>query len=91
VLALAELAEEQGCGIEDWESIRRLCAACSRGSPSPHAAPEHVGGPTMATLAIAARDDIALGALLNRWAAARPGRAAREISILLPGAPQTLS
>jgi hypothetical protein len=91
VLALAELAEEQGCGVEDWETIRRICAACSRGNPGPREAPDRAAEPTIATLAIAARGDRELRALLDAWAAARPGCGALDLTVLLPGAPPTLS
>lgn len=91
VLALAELAEQHGCGIEDWETIRRICAACSRGNPGPHETPDHATEPTIATLAIAARGDRELRALLDAWAAARPGCGALDLTVLLPGAPSALS
>lgn len=86
VLALAELAEQHGCGIEDWETIRRICAACSRGNPGAHELPSREPGQTIATFAIAARGDAELRALLTAWAGDHPDRAALDLTVLVPGA-----
>lgn len=86
VLALAELAEQHGCGIEDWETIRRICAACSRGNPGPHDPVPREPGQNIATFAIAARTDAELRALLTAWADDHPGRAALDLTVLVPGA-----
>lgn len=86
VLALAELAEQHGCGIEDWETIRRICAACSRGNPGAHELPSREPGQSIATFAIAALDDAELRALLTAWAGDHPGRAALDLTVLVPGA-----
>lgn len=34
--ALAEIGSDLGCGVEDWSTVRWLCAECSRGNPGPH-------------------------------------------------------
>lgn len=85
VLALAELVEEHGCGIEDWETIRRICAACSRGNPGPHEPASQEQGQNITTLAIAARNDAALRALLTAWVGDHPERAALDLTVLVPG------
>lgn len=91
IVALAELAEAHDCGVEDWETIRRICAACSRGLPDPHEppAPSHEGDEV--ALAIAATRDDDLRRLLEIWSSAHPGCAAIELAVLVPGAPPTLS
>jgi hypothetical protein len=86
LLALVEQAEGRGCGIEDWETIRQLCASCSTGSPGPHAAaPDYADGQQV-ELAIAAEDDNVLRELLRAWAEAHPGSAALAIALMLPSA-----
>ena len=83
-LALATLAEEHGCGIEDWETIRRICAACSRGNPGSYDEPEHVVGSTV-TFAIAAQDDTQLRTVLDRWTADHTRRAVLDLTVLVLG------
>lgn len=84
VIALAELAEQYDCGIEDWETIRRICAACSRGNPGPHEPSSQEQGQNITTFAIAARDDAALRALLTAWVGDHPERAALDLTVLIP-------
>jgi tetratricopeptide (TPR) repeat protein len=33
---LKSMCNEQGIGIEDWSTVRYICAECSRGNPGPH-------------------------------------------------------
>jgi hypothetical protein len=33
---LLEFCQSRNLGLEDWSSIRMLCAECSRGNPGPH-------------------------------------------------------
>lgn len=91
VVALADLAESHGCGVEDWETIRAICAACSRGLPEPHEPPERAIEPGTVALAIAATSDGDLRRLLEIWSSEHPGCAAIALTVLVPGAPQTLS
>jgi hypothetical protein len=68
-------AADEDIGLEDWGTIRCLCAGCSRGSPGPS---KHEGiiardgseGPIR--LMAAAPDEGHLGALLGAWAASEP-------------------
>lgn len=91
IVALAELAESHDCGVEDWETIREICATCSRGSPDPHEPPERAIERSTVALAIAAQSDGDLRRLLEIWSSANPGCAAIELMVLVPGAPPTLS
>jgi hypothetical protein len=63
---LIELCGEHDLGVEDWSSIRIICAECSRGNPGPHectaTAENH-----RATYAFAAGDETEIAALLGRW------------------------
>jgi hypothetical protein len=86
VLGLATLAEERDCGIEDWETIRQLCAACSAGNPGPHDTPAPYAEGQLVELAIAATSDGALRDLLAAWNTAYPASLALDVTLLLPGA-----
>jgi hypothetical protein len=86
VLALATLAEERDCGIEDWDTIRQLCAACSAGNPGSHEAPAPYAAGQFVELAIAATSDAALRELLAAWGATHPASTALDVTLLLPGA-----
>lgn len=73
--ALFDQAAEENIGLEDWGTIRCLCAACSRGSPGeyPHdaiAASDH-SGETMRLMA-AAPGEQRLRALFESWTASYP-------------------
>lgn len=86
LLALVEQAERSGFGIEDWETIRQICASCSTGTPGPHAPPPQYAGGQVVALALAAESDTALRALLQEWAAAHSASAALDLTLLLPSA-----
>jgi hypothetical protein len=68
-------AADQDIGLEDWRTIRCLCAECSRKSPGP---PAHDGAMTaeatdgLTHLVAAAPDEGRLRALLDDWAASEP-------------------
>jgi hypothetical protein len=89
VQALAEQAESNDCGIEDWDTIRRLCASCSVGNPDPYAANPQYAERQVVELAIAARSDENLRSLLMGWASAHPGSETIDITLLTPGAAPT--
>jgi hypothetical protein len=79
--ALDELlrwASDAEIGLEDWGTIRCLCAACSRGSPGPYQRDDVIAvdpsnGPIRLTAA--APDEDCLRTLLERWTASTPGGA----------------
>jgi len=89
VQALAEQAENHDFGIEDWDTIRRLCVSCSVGNPGSHAAPPQYAERQVVELAIAARSDEDLRRLLIDWASAHPASEMIDITLLAPGAGPT--
>lgn len=91
VRALVAVAETDGLGVEDWDTIRRLCAECSRGNPGAHAAAGAYTPGQLVTLAVAARGDDELRTALTRWAAGHETRAVDDITLLLPGSQASAS
>ena len=91
MLAFTKLALEHDLGIEDWETIRNLCKACSEGNPGAHPdAPSYTDGQTL-HVAIAAPSDDILRSVLTAWAEAHPASRIDGIQVLVPGVPQTFS
>lgn len=69
VESLVDLCSERELGIEDWSSIRYICAECSRGNPGPHEcknSPDNAGG---RRFAFAATSEEELAAVLESWVA----------------------
>jgi tetratricopeptide (TPR) repeat protein len=85
VLALADLAVERDLGVEDWETIRHICATCSQGSPGTHAMPTPHDAGERVELAIAARSDDELQAMLEIWRTAQAACAVLDVILLVPG------
>ena len=69
VQALAELAGEAGLAAEDWTTVKVLCKACSEGLPHKHHLEEATPWKSERHLAIAAREDAEVDAVLDRWMA----------------------
>ncbi len=83
--ALFEHAANADIGLEDWGTIRCLCAACSRQSLGPYeqtipSAPDRSGDPIRLTAA--APDEARLRALLDSWIAARPGGSVVRVTMI---------
>jgi tetratricopeptide (TPR) repeat protein len=83
ILALAELAEERELGVEDWDTIRSICRACSTGSPAPHDPVAPYADGQLVTLAIAARGDEELRAVLGDWSQRHPASKVVGITLLV--------
>jgi hypothetical protein len=65
---LIELCRSAGMGVEDWGTIRMLCAECSRGNPGPHTC-ESSEQSAEKSFAFAARSETELRSILDSWAA----------------------
>ncbi|ONI68618.1 hypothetical protein BWI15_37180 [Kribbella sp. ALI-6-A] len=76
--ALADLAASRGLGVDDWSSIRLMCADCSHGSPG-HDHPPAATEATVLGLAGAERD---LRDCLDMWASTRPQLTLAELTFL---------
>jgi hypothetical protein len=81
---LIEFCRGRRIGIEDWSTIRIICAECSRGNPAPHNCTkqaETTGRP----YALAAKSEDDLRMLLTEWVAATPGAECGAVDLVLPG------
>ncbi len=73
---LAEICRERGLGLEDWSTLRWICAECSRGDPGAHDCTKDVARD--GTHAIAARSGEEARSALAKWTAKVPGAAFSE-------------
>ena len=81
---LVELCRERKVGIEDWSTVRMICAECSRGNPAPHECVQHIAGPK--PYAIAAQSEAAVREVLTEWVAEARDREYGAIDLRVPGA-----
>ena len=85
--ALQELLEARGMSVEDWTSnLRRLCKACSEGTPHEHQrGKESALDATGRELGVAAVDEAEAALALDTWEAAAPGRSHSKLVVALAG------
>lgn len=80
---LVDLCDENELGIEDWSTVRILCAQCSRGNPGPHkcgAGDEKLG---RVAFAFAAKNESQLTKVFEQWHERHPSVDYGEIQMLL--------
>jgi len=80
---LVEFCRGRKIGIEDWSTVRMICAECSRGNPAPHDCKKH---PDTARrpYALAAKSEDDLRMLLTEWVAETPGAECGAVDLVLP-------
>jgi len=83
---LAEFCEAGDIGVEDWSSIRFICAACSRGTPGPHTCKAAEPEQTRKTFAFAAGSSAEVSDMLRRWTAVAEGAEFGEVETVLAAA-----
>lgn len=81
---LVELCRERKIGIEDWSTVRMICAECSRGNPGPHDC-KQPHNTSCQSYAVAANSDDDLRMLLTAWVAEGEAREYDGIELLLDG------
>ena len=81
---LVELAVQQEMNLEDWSTVRMICAQCSKGNPGPHECSSRASGHSQ--WAFGAQTKEALETLLMAWSRQVPGAKYESIQLLL--APQ---
>lgn len=83
---LVDLCVAHKLGVEDWTTIRILCAKCSRGNPGPHACEAKPLEDDFMRFGFAAkrREDLAL--VLGEWASGNTGTEYSEPEIVLSAA-----
>lgn len=81
-MRLVELCRNASVGVEDWGTIRMLCAECSRGKPGPHSC-ESSDQSAEKAFTFAARSEEELRAILDTWAAKVADADYDEIALVL--------
>jgi hypothetical protein len=80
---LVELCHERDFGIEDWSTIRWLCAECSRGNPAPHECQAGDPDNPWKPFAIAAPSGDEVLTVLEEWKAASGEASYRDVEMLV--------
>jgi hypothetical protein len=70
---LAELCDTNRIGVEDWSTVRILCAKCSRGNPGPHACEAKPLEDGYKRFGFGAKKQGDLSNVLHQWASSNPG------------------
>lgn len=81
---LVELCRERTIGVEDWSTVRMICAECSRGNPGPHDCKQYSES-TSRSYAMAAKSEHEVRTLLTTWVAEDETREYGAIELLVPG------
>jgi len=80
---LVRVCAESGMGVEDWSSIRVICAECSRGNPGPHDCKARQSEDGTRRFGLAATNyEQAVGTLQN-WMAISDGARFKDLHIVL--------
>jgi hypothetical protein len=79
---LVELCREKRFGIEDWSTVRMICAECSRGNPAPHDC-MRLSGITRKPYAIAAKSEDDVRMLMTEWVVKTPGAEYGSVDLVL--------
>jgi Tetratricopeptide repeat len=82
---LWEQLEARDVSAEDWTTnIRRLCKACSEGTPHEHT-PRGPSAERVLEMGVAAIDEAEASAIFQAWSAEGPGRSFEKLEIALEG------
>jgi tetratricopeptide (TPR) repeat protein len=84
---LAEVCEARRIGVEDWSTIRILCAECSRGNPHQHEHKPTTADELKRRFGFAATNREELENLLIDWASGLPDADYRDIELMLEATP----
>ena len=84
---LVELCLTQELGVEDWTTIRFLCAKCSRGNPGPHECLDKPLEDGSKRFGFSAKKEEELLEVLREWARANAGTDFGEVELLLRATP----
>jgi hypothetical protein len=81
---VVDLCLEQKLGIEDWTTIRFICAVCSRGNPGAHECGAKPRDDGSRAFGFAAKNQEDLESVLGQWASAFPTADYGELELMLP-------
>jgi hypothetical protein len=83
---LVEFSRGSEIGVEDWSTIRMICAECSRANPAPHDCKQTDAAPRPYAFAAKSEDDLRV--LLTKWVAETPGAEYGAVDLVLRGSPE---
>jgi len=83
---LTDLCNAHQLGIEDWTTIRILCAKCSRGTPGPHECEAKPLEDGSRRFGFGAKKQEDLSRVLQEWASANPGADFGNLQLVLSAA-----
>lgn len=81
---LVDLCVQEKLGVEDWSTLRVLCAECSRGNPGPHNCPAKLQEDGARVFGFAAKQQEELEKMLHDWRSAFAGADFKETKLVLP-------
>ena len=79
---LVELCKEHKMGVEDWSTLRMLCAECSRGNPGIHECKQDSASPHK-SYALAVKSESDLRIMLTEWVAETAGAHYGSVDLVL--------
>jgi hypothetical protein len=82
-LALVEICNQRGVGIEDWSTVRFICAECSRGNPGPHSCATGDPSELKKVYAFASESEAATQAVLNEWKTKTPDGEYSDLKVVV--------
>lgn len=81
--SLEEKCEQNEMWVEDWGTIRTLCAACSRGTPGEHICTSEDTG--QSKFGFAAKSEVTLRRVLSEWKEFEDGAVIGNIELVVSG------
>ena len=70
---LVDICNERGVGIEDWSTVRFICAKCSHGNPGPHVCDAGSSTEPRKVYALASESQAEARTALEEWRTKVPG------------------
>jgi hypothetical protein len=83
---LSEICRKYDLGIEDWSTVRMLCAKCSLGDPGPHECAAKTASGVRRNYALAANNIDEVVSALREWTATVENAAFGEVKQVYPPA-----
>lgn len=83
LVSLEERCRENDMWVEDWGTVRILCAACSRGNPGEHACTAAETGETR--FGFAAKSETGLRQMLKEWGEVEDGAVVGSVRLVVSG------
>ena len=84
---LVDLCLAHQLGVEDWTTIRILCAKCSRGNPGPHECDAKPLEDGSQRFGFGAKRQEDLASVLQEWVSANAGADFDKLELVLSAAP----